>query len=356
MKTYNAKKVVVSVLALAMGAGIAGSISGSIAWYQYSTRTTAQLQGVSAGTSRNLQVRIADNSYGQDGDWVQDLSVEDINAYVLNLYNENNPTSIKLNPATIQTSNKANNSALAERNDGTELAPNNVLDFRGHPVYQYGDLPKAGKTFGEGTATSFNYVQIPLQFRVIEDGNDIQKAVYLVDANFLKGSNQSEDITSALRVHISNGTENYLMSKATASTNVSGALDLNKNNKLDRDEFTGADTLETANIINYGNKAASATTAPTGEQILKQASFTADQLVANDDDAFVFTNKTHPLGNTVAKVQAGDQTYLNVTLTIWLEGWSELDNATGAAGNLWDDKYIGSDFKLQFRFACEADQ
>ena len=63
MKTYNAKKVVVSVLALAMGAGIAGSISGSIAWYQYSTRTTAQLQGVSAGTDRPADGRALRSQY-----------------------------------------------------------------------------------------------------------------------------------------------------------------------------------------------------------------------------------------------------------------------------------------------------
>jgi len=353
MKTNNSKKIVVSVLALAMGAGVAGSISGSMAWYQYSTRATAQIQGVSAGTTRNLQVRIADGTYGEDGDWVQDLSVEAINAYVLKLYENNNPTSIKLNPATISTSDKKNDSALATR--PIPNSENTELDFRGHPVYQYGDLPKAGKTYGEGTATIFNYVEIPLQFRVLDNGKDVVKTVYLVDANFLDANGTGEDITSALRVHISNGTNNYLLSKGTASTNISGALDLNKNNVLDRDGFTGEDTDATAKLINYGNNTASTLVEPTADQILKQASFKASELVADNTDAFAFANKTHPLGDTViAAENPENQTYLNVKLVIWLEGWSVLDNETGAAGNLWDDKYIGSDFKLQFRFACEA--
>ena len=52
------KKVMVTTLALAMGAALAGSISGSVAWYQYSTRASAQLTGTSVGTSRNLQIAL----------------------------------------------------------------------------------------------------------------------------------------------------------------------------------------------------------------------------------------------------------------------------------------------------------
>ena len=55
----NNKKIIVSTLALAMGAALAGSISGSVAWYQYSTRASAQIAGSAAGTARNLYVKSA---------------------------------------------------------------------------------------------------------------------------------------------------------------------------------------------------------------------------------------------------------------------------------------------------------
>ena len=66
MKISN-KKIIVSTLALAMGAALAGSISGSVAWYQYSTRATARMAATSAGTSRNLQIatsQLAKNAAG----------------------------------------------------------------------------------------------------------------------------------------------------------------------------------------------------------------------------------------------------------------------------------------------------
>ena len=117
MKTNSKKKILVSTLALAMGAGLAGSISGSVAWYQYSTRTTAQLQGVSAGTTRNLQVRLGtDENHNTAGDWKQDLSVADINAFLGIGPNNNNtddlPNALALNPVTNRTENGAKNEAL----------------------------------------------------------------------------------------------------------------------------------------------------------------------------------------------------------------------------------------------------
>ena len=57
MKTTSKKKIIVSALALAMGAALAGSISGSVAWYQYSTRAAAQIAGTAAGTVGSLQVK-----------------------------------------------------------------------------------------------------------------------------------------------------------------------------------------------------------------------------------------------------------------------------------------------------------
>ncbi len=371
MKTNNKKKVVVSVLALAMGAGLAGSISGSVAWYQYSTRTTAQLEGVSAGTSRNLQVRIkdggtynAENNYG----FKSDITKEDIEAYLGIVANGGNqdgkPDELILNPSTIRTSDRTNNGALAIREENTQT----VLDFRGQPVYQYGDLPKVGKmtTASLSEDTKFNYIQIPLEFQLLDDGVLSAKDIYLTAANFLDLREDREsqnptkaDITPALRLHISNGTNNFLIADTIAETTISGSLDLNANGQPDRDGFSENDTDPNENIINYGNydpEHKNTKTSIASEDILAQASFAKANVLAGDADAYSFTNKTNnSLGQTIGVQQT--QTYLTLTLTIWLEGWTALDvpgAETPATSNLWDLKYSGSDFGLQLRFACEA--
>ena len=45
MMKKNLSKVIVPTLAIAIGAAIAGSISGTVAWYQYSTRVNVAYLG-----------------------------------------------------------------------------------------------------------------------------------------------------------------------------------------------------------------------------------------------------------------------------------------------------------------------
>ncbi len=53
----NSKKAVVATMAIAMAAGIAGSISGTVAWFQYNTRVTTEFTGTTAKCTEFLQVR-----------------------------------------------------------------------------------------------------------------------------------------------------------------------------------------------------------------------------------------------------------------------------------------------------------
>ena len=73
----KSKKVVVSALALLVGVGLAGSVSGTIAWYQYSTRAHAAIFGTSAGTSGNLMLRIKNN-----GNFVTRLTKQDVQTWL----------------------------------------------------------------------------------------------------------------------------------------------------------------------------------------------------------------------------------------------------------------------------------
>ena len=54
----NKAKLLVGTLAIASVAATVGSISGTFAWFQYSTRVTAAYSGAAAHVSENLQIRV----------------------------------------------------------------------------------------------------------------------------------------------------------------------------------------------------------------------------------------------------------------------------------------------------------
>ena len=70
------KKIIVPALSLLAGASLVGSVSGTIAWYQYSTRANVSYIGSSAGTIGNLQVRLA------GGEWGPQVSTDDVLDYL----------------------------------------------------------------------------------------------------------------------------------------------------------------------------------------------------------------------------------------------------------------------------------
>ena len=72
------KRIIIPAMSLLVGAALAGSVSSTIAWYQYSTRANVAYLGTSAGTSGNLKIRIR----GQN-DWGTRLEIDDVNAYIL---------------------------------------------------------------------------------------------------------------------------------------------------------------------------------------------------------------------------------------------------------------------------------
>lgn len=82
----NKAKMMVATLAIVAGAATVGSISGTVAWFQYNTRVTAAYVGTTASVSRNLQIRIHDDhieSYDDDhSTWKTNLEVNDISAYL----------------------------------------------------------------------------------------------------------------------------------------------------------------------------------------------------------------------------------------------------------------------------------
>ena len=68
------KKITVVSLSTVLGLGLVGSITGAVAWYQYSTRTTSSIIGTSTGESGILQIK----STLENSEWKRDLQTADV--------------------------------------------------------------------------------------------------------------------------------------------------------------------------------------------------------------------------------------------------------------------------------------
>ena len=365
----NIKKrsIIIPAFALLIGASLAGSISGTVAWYQYSTRVNAAYVGVSGGTSGNLKMRIRDNSYdATTGDWETFLTKDAISAYLAG-------TSFggKVLPITSGDMDK------------TDAVP---AKFYSNPVY---GVEGAYATAWEEAAAS-SYIVLPLQLCFSEqqsaannidvESHNVAKSVYLTDlylaADASNATNSKGDLSDAIRFHINAYTDadalvpanhiNRLISKNGGTTVTEGKLDL--------DGDGAADTKYDNKAVKYGFTSGAGT--PVNYGAGSQVAFSSDLedasnvAVYNSDgtnstpDAKVFSmvadNSTNPLSKTlydtdksksIGQTVAADDEYLNVDLTIWLEGWQTLGDDHKAS---WDiESFLNSKFDIGFEFTAE---
>ena len=296
----NNKKIIVSTLALAMGAALAGSISGSVAWYQYSTRAAAHIHGTAIGTTGDLAVSI-DNG----GTYLH--KAEDTTAEFLPM------------------------SASGSTAGG--------LTYYKHPVYQYPSLP----TFTPAAGDDY-FVDYKLKFKFLEsdetnadattDTGDLidDKEVFLSHFEIVDGG---DEISKAVRIEIIGSTGNkFIVSQDGGDVATSGNLDLNNNTKPDKDNWDCLDV--DGNLITYKNGSSeSYETVEPADVALTAAEMADPYNISSDDKVLCMTDASSVL-----------------TLRIWLEGWTEIDGST-----LWDaDTVIGQTFDINMQFTCEANK
>ena len=317
MKTNN-KKLIVGALGLLAGAGLVGSLSGSVAWYQYSTRATMSYMGTSVHCTEALQISL-------DGtNWYSDLTSAQIQAAA------GTHTGMKLQPIT-EGAARAKNLATVPGS------------FKGNPIYQYFDYNHWI------AADNAAYLQYNVYLRV-KDINGaavdsfLAKNVYLADltvaanakpdSGYANAGVTGADFAKGLRFHITDGTTGNLITTHTAdiTTKLGGALDLN--NDTHNDKTVGYE-WETTTEGEYGDDSL--------EQVAgKMSDFDVDDSVAD----FSITGKT-ALGQTNTK---GDTDALKFTVTIWLEGWAELGTTPAT---IWDVADYIHDFQIGMRFAVK---
>ena len=331
------KKIIVSTLALAMGAALAGSVSGTVAWFQYSTRAQASFIGTSAHCSEALEIQaVAKDGQAVEANWKTELKYSDVaTAY--------GATSAKLVPIT--------SGAIDEDDD----LPS---EFYANPIFQHFDLDDWDK------AVAANYAQFDLLFRV-KDINGASSASYLAKNVYLTNldivslkdgtsggyvEDGNSDLYKAIRVHLAGDTNLLFANDGTdaekVTTSVSSELDLNNDGELDAPFAYDWETAQVAQA--YGD---------------------AGNQVAYNVGGFDFTDDSDP---TIPTAKEGDgligatttSNILRVTVTIWIEGWQELGHPlavpSGVTDNADDDQvwdpatYIGKNFGVGFRFAVPA--
>ncbi len=339
----NKNKIIVSALALAIGGSLAGSVGSTIAWYQYSTRANVAYVGEASGVSSNLQMRFVGEGAN---DWRTRITYDQINTKL--------GANMKLVPMTFGA-----------------LGKDAALPTKGYvqPAPGVGNMTKWKE------ATDRNYAQFQLELRNVnregaEAANDEQD-VYLsklVLQKDLKNPEGKEDISNALRVHISANygatTKNRLISKLGGDINTSGKLDIDGDGADDQaypegDEFgfgyEGNDHVALKDVV-YGdqnndeteNEIQSSYSASYESSASNPLLVYSENNVLYDDETKADLEDAKSIGTTIA----GDSSYLTVTVTIWVEGWQKFDNKA-----IWDaTKYIDSKFDVGIQFAVQDRQ
>lgn len=331
MKIRNIKKVMVSTMALAMGAALAGSISGTVAWYQYSTRANVSYVGTSKHNSHNLQISLDGTNWGSSF------------------------TSSALIAAATHKGTNFSPVTNGAANDGDDALGANW----------YGN-PKAGNFLYSkwGAADANAYLQFDLYFRVLDvNGDDTPSyraiPLYLSDVNISTSTSaatkiEAADFANAFRMHVANrdGSANLLLANDAYTTKLNGMLDLNNDGVLDslKDSDKNYEWNSNADPVSYGS-----------DSDIVQTTKNWSSYIADDSGSTLNTTGVTKLADTTTSGAVAD--CLKLTFTIWMEGWAGLAN--GATGNadssepytVWDvAKYIGDlRIGLQFSVAEHAD-
>ena len=352
------KKVVVSSLALFSALTLAGSISGTIAWYQYATRAQVAYTGTSAHCSKLLQLSV-DNGTS----WSSDIKSSEL-------------PSVSFAPITTGAQDKdaplwAKHKTITIFDDDgiTPVGTQNVSSYfyaqpdRGQGLYDNWLL-----------AADTSYAQFDILIKVKDidgkvkdiDGNDVETKlindVYLTDLTIEDANRTNQlDLANAIRVHISSEykdnditeKKNFLFAKESESIEVGGFLDIDEDGELDMigyewDRQTclyGAGTFIPATYDDEGNKL----TDDSYTDVPYQYSYKADDssIIAGELDGELVG------GTPIGKTCAGENDFLKVTVTIWLEGWSSLLRGSNGTQDtsIWDaESYLEQKFNVGMTF------
>ncbi len=348
------RKLVISSLTLLSAITLAGSISGTFAWYQYSVRAQVAYTGTSAHCSKLLQISVDDGTT-----WGSDIKNSQLPGATFapvttGEQDKDAPLMLKHRTVTIY------------EDDG--VTPAGTQDISSYFYAQ----PDRGQGLYNNwlLASDSSYAQFDILVKVKDvDGNhsetNLENDVYLTDLTILDANQANNlDLANAIRVHISteyedNGTDisnNFLFAKESEETEVGGFLDVDEDGVYDQvgyewDRHTclyGGGDFIPATYDDEGNKLTDDSYANAPYQYSYKA---------NDPNIIPQEVDGNLVGGTpIGKTSAASDNYLKVTVTIWLEGWSSLlrQPAGTQDPSIWDaDSYVEQQFNIGLTFGVK---
>ena len=273
MKKSKPAKLLLGVLGLATFASLVGTVSGTLAWYAYSTRATISYSGTSVNNTVQLQIGIASPDKMMS---VQDI--RDQNAQIIDqnpdISDDEKDSLLKLEEYFVEFwdvmeetkwSNDSNYYYFAPV--GSELTSpiiNAYLKSNGYatnslaPVtsgsYSRGDSfvlkksPSSVTGFSLSPAFKGDYAFIPFVFRVIRSNTTIandyveNSELWLIDAKARASSIDDGNIFKALRIFINRSDDyedDFILNPSATNKGgnvVGGILDLTRDGYYDYDE------------------------------------------------------------------------------------------------------------------------
>ena len=355
MKKFNPTKLLFGFLGLATFASLAGTVSGTLAWYAYSTRASLSYTGTSIEQTAQLQIGVVspvEVNFLSSDKMTKDNDLSDsthhyyfapigagLTSVVLNKYlTANGYASNLLIPVT---------SGSYSRGDAFQLkhAPN----------------PDTGIIDNSDPATEYHFSYIQFVFRIAKsayaavpeyvDG----KELWLTDAQAHASYSSNGTVYKALRIFVDRTDayeDDYIFNPSANSngqTKVGGVLDLGNSGYYDYDDnnreiiygeyesttglsadgYAGADEIDDVNGTNATRL--NTFTAKHKQNVkyytdlsgcgIKTASYECLSSIAPKTSNGILENydENHP--TSVCKTDANDNHLARVNMTIWLEGW-----------------------------------
>ena len=311
-------KIIIPAAMLAVGVALVGSISSTLAWYQYSTKAQAAFIGTSIGQSENLEILTANGTT-----WKSNLTSTDVNA---------------LASATGQYPN------LLPVSPGVTVDKDDAIPAK--TAFKEGIETGVGGYRGDAQAA--NVIQFDLKMRYKKTAAESTyeaKKLKLSDLTIMNNASNTKgaDLYKTLRVHLSvvDGSENFLFANDENSNdteftiNTYGNLDTDNDNEYDR--AIGYE-WENKGLVTYGNDGTTETSYNASALNLGNNPMELGELAANEN------------GTTIR-------------VTIWIEGWHKLSGIStenkdygsdSHTASVWDPaQYVGQKFNIGLRFQAE---
>ena len=312
------KQIIVPSLALLIGASLAGSISSTVAWYQYAVKAQAAYVGTTSHCSKLLSIS-ADNG----SSWHNSIGSSAFQ---------------EVSFAPITTGEQAKNEALSQ--------------FYAQPNFRQGLYAN----WFSASATTYAQYTILVKVNDVNTGSpQLANDVYLTDL-VIEDADEDLDLSKAVRVHIAttwgnNNHKYFLFAKSVTSTDVGGYLDINNDHKIDTYGYEWGEE----NVLYGGGTVEAGVLTP-----LKQTSYLCNDpnVIATQNSKGEITEDTNT--KAIGQTSATANDYLRVDVTIWLEGWALLKqpetNNIDSTDNarVWkSDTYTSQDFHVGLEFGVK---